>query len=80
MVRSNVDLDVTVIESDGSTNHYIVPAASIKVRNLTVPNGFNPFGGKVRGIDGDYSEPLVSMYLMAGNLSLDEYSCFWRSG
>ncbi|MDU5358466.1 MAG: fimbrial biogenesis usher protein [Klebsiella oxytoca] len=59
MVRSNVDLDVTVIESDGSTNHYIVPAASIKVRNLTRPNGLTLSAGKVRGIDGDYSEPLV---------------------
>ncbi len=30
MVRNNVDLDVTVVESDGSSNHYIVPAASVK--------------------------------------------------
>ena len=59
MVRNNVDLDVTVVESDGSTNHYIVPASSVKSRNLSRPNGLTVSAGQVRGIDSDYSAPLV---------------------
>ncbi|EOT7376802.1 fimbrial biogenesis outer membrane usher protein [Enterobacter cloacae] len=59
MVRNNVDLDVTVVESDGSTNRYIVPAASVKARNLSKPNGLTVSAGQVRGIDSDYSDPLV---------------------
>lgn len=59
MVRNNVDLDVTVVESDGSTNHYIVPASSVKARNLSRPNGLTVSAGQVRGIDSDYSDPLV---------------------
>jgi len=59
MVRNNVDLDVTVVETDGSTNHFIVPAASIKSRNLSRPNGLTVSAGQVRGIDSDYSDPLV---------------------
>jgi len=59
MVRNNVDLDVTVVESDGSTNHYIVPASSVKSRNLSRPNGLTVSAGQVRGIDSDYSDPLV---------------------
>lgn len=59
MVRNNVDLDVTVVESDGSSNHYIVPAASVKARNLSRPNGLTVSAGQVRGIDSDYSDPLV---------------------
>jgi outer membrane usher protein FimD/PapC len=59
MVRSNADLDVTVVESDGSTNHYIVPAASVKPRNLSRPSGLAMSVGQVRGIDSDYGDPLV---------------------
>ncbi|AWF34083.1 fimbrial biogenesis outer membrane usher protein [Klebsiella oxytoca] len=59
MVRNNVDLDVTVVESDGSTNHYIVPASSVKSRNLSRPNGLTVSVGQVRSIDSDYSDPLV---------------------
>ena len=46
MVRNNVDLDVTVVESDGSTNRYIVPAASVKARNLSKPNGLTVSAGQ----------------------------------
>lgn len=59
MVRNNVDLDVTVIESDGSTNRFIVPAASVKSRNLSRPNGLTVSAGQVRSIESDYSDPLV---------------------
>ncbi|MGK3225318.1 fimbrial biogenesis outer membrane usher protein [Enterobacter soli] len=59
MVRNNVDLDVTVVESDGSTSHFIVPAASVKLRNLSRPNGLTVSAGQVRSIESDYSNPLV---------------------
>lgn len=59
MVRNNVDLDVTVVESDGSANRFIVPAVSVKARNLSRPNGLTVSAGQVRGIDSDYSDPLV---------------------
>ncbi len=59
MVRNNVDLDVTVVESDGSTSHFIVPAASVKSRNLSRPNGLTVSAGQVRSIESDYSNPLV---------------------
>lgn len=59
MVRNNVDLDVTVVESDGSTNRFIVPAASVNSRNLSRPNGLTVSAGQVRSIESDYSDPLV---------------------
>lgn len=59
MVRNNVDLDVSVVESDGSTNRFIVPAASVKSRNLSRPNGLTVSAGQVRSIESDYSDPLV---------------------
>ena len=59
VARNNVDLDVSVVESDGSTNHFIVPAAAVKQRNLSRPQGLTVSAGQVRSIDSDYSDPLV---------------------
>ncbi|EKS6729186.1 fimbrial biogenesis outer membrane usher protein [Enterobacter mori] len=59
MVRSNVDLDVTVVESDGSSNHYIIPASAVKARNLSRPAGLTLSAGVVRDVDSDYSDPTV---------------------
>lgn len=59
MVRSNVDLDVTVVESDGSSNHYIIPASAVKARNLSRPGGLTLSAGVVRDVDSDYSDPTV---------------------
>jgi outer membrane usher protein FimD/PapC len=59
MVRSNVDLDVTVVESDGSSNHYIIPASAVKARNLSRPGGLTISAGVVRDVDSDYSDPTV---------------------
>ncbi|MGK4352654.1 fimbrial biogenesis outer membrane usher protein [Enterobacter sichuanensis] len=84
MVRNNVDLDVTVVESDGSTNHYIVPAASVKAQNLSRPTGLTVSAGQVRDIDSDYSDPLVFnvsdgwrifpwMNLLASGVVAEEY-------
>lgn len=59
MVRNNVDLDVTVVETDGSKNHYIVPAASVRAQRLSRPQGLTVSAGQVRNIDSDYDDPLV---------------------
>jgi outer membrane usher protein FimD/PapC len=59
MVRNNVDLDVTVVESDGSSSHFIVPASAVKSSNLSRPNGLTISAGQVRSIESDYSDPLV---------------------
>lgn len=45
-VRSNVDLEVTVIESDGASNRFIVPASAVRRSSWLVPRGFPlPWGG-----------------------------------
>lgn len=59
MVRNNVDLDVTVVETDGSKNHYIVPAASVRAQRLSRPQGLTVSAGQVRNIDSDYDDPLI---------------------
>jgi outer membrane usher protein FimD/PapC len=50
-VRSNVDLEVTVVESDGSTNRFIVPAASVMARKLSRPR-VSVLVGQVNDIKG----------------------------
>jgi len=59
IVRNNVDLDVTVVETDGSTSHFIVPAASVRSQRLSRPNGLTISAGQVRSIESDYSDPMV---------------------
>ena len=59
MVRNNVDLDVSVVESDGATNRFIVPASQVRARNLSRPLGLTLSVGQVRSIESEYSDPLV---------------------
>ncbi|HCZ9099648.1 TPA: fimbrial biogenesis usher protein [Klebsiella michiganensis] len=58
-VRSNVDLEVTVIESDGASNRFIVPASAVRAQQLARPQGLSASVGRVRNIDGDYDDPWV---------------------
>lgn len=60
MVRSNVDLEVSVIEYDGSTSRFIVPAASVRGPRLARPRGLSVSVGRVRNISGDYENPWVA--------------------
>ena len=60
VVRNNVDLDVTVVESDGSSSHFIVPASAVRTRKLGRPQGLTMSVGQVRSMDSDYSDPLVA--------------------
>ena len=55
VVRNNVDLDVTVVESDGSSSHFIVPASAVRTRKLGRPQGLTMSVGQVRSMDSDYS-------------------------
>lgn len=59
MVRNNVDLDVTVVETDGSSSHFLVPAASVRSQQLSRPQGLTFSVGQVRDIDSDYDDPMV---------------------
>lgn len=59
IVSSNVELEVTVIESDGSSNRFIVPAASVMARKLSRPQGLAASFGQIRDIKGDYENPWV---------------------
>ena len=58
-VRSNVDLNVTVIESDGASSRFIVPASAVRAQQLARPQGLSASVGRVRDIDGDYEDPWV---------------------
>lgn len=60
IVRNNVDLDVSVIESDGSTSRFVVPAASIRMPLLSRPRGLSVSVGQVRNNSGDYDNPWVA--------------------
>lgn len=58
-VRSNVDLEVTVVESDGSTSRFIVPAASVRRSSFSRPQGVSVSVGQVNKIKGDHENPWV---------------------
>lgn len=58
-VRSNVDLEVTIIESDGASNRFIVPASAVRAQQLARPQGLSASVGRVRNIEGDYDDPWV---------------------
>ncbi|MGE2624668.1 fimbria/pilus outer membrane usher protein, partial [Escherichia coli] len=83
-VRNNVDLDVTVVETDGSSSHFIVPAASLRSKNLARPQGLTFSAGQVRDIDSDYDDPMVVnvsdgwrimpwMNLLASGVAAEDY-------
>lgn len=84
MVRSNVDLEVTVIESDGASSRFIVPASAVKAQQLARPQGLSAAIGRVRNIDGDYDDPWVfnisngwrampNLNLLASGLLAEDY-------
>lgn len=58
IVRSNADLEVSVVETDGSTTRFIVPRSSFNLRTLR-PVGLSMSVGRVRDIDSDYTHPWV---------------------
>ncbi|MGS0315071.1 fimbria/pilus outer membrane usher protein, partial [Escherichia coli] len=57
-IRSNTDLNVSVVETDGSTTTFTVPAVSFNLRELT-PAGLTMSIGRIRDTTSDYSLPWI---------------------
>lgn len=58
VVRSNANLDVSVVETDGSTTRFTVPSSSFNFQ-VSRPVGLAMSLGRVRDVDSDYSMPWV---------------------
>ncbi|EAA2244155.1 TPA: fimbrial biogenesis outer membrane usher protein [Salmonella enterica subsp. enterica serovar Aberdeen] len=58
IIRSNTDLNVSVVETDGSTTTFTVPAVSFNLRELT-PAGLTMSIGRIRDTTSDYSLPWI---------------------
>lgn len=58
VIRGNMDLDVNVVETDGSTTRFTVPASSFNFRLLR-PLGLEMSLGRVRDTESDYDLPWV---------------------
>ncbi|WP_410964423.1 fimbria/pilus outer membrane usher protein, partial [Salmonella sp. SAL4447] len=58
IIRSNTDLNVSVVETDGSTTTFTVPAVSFNLRELT-PAGLTMSRGRIRDTTSDYSLPWI---------------------
>ncbi|TDX14787.1 MULTISPECIES: fimbrial biogenesis usher protein [Buttiauxella] len=71
IIRSNTDLDITVVETDGSSNHYVIAYSSLNVQRFTRPQGFSLSVGQVRDVSSDYSNPMVANYSNAWRLHHD---------
>ena len=59
VVRSNVDLDVSVAETDGSTTHFIVPSSALNLSGTNRAQGLNLSLGQVRDSGDTNSSPWV---------------------
>ncbi|MFW3298797.1 fimbria/pilus outer membrane usher protein, partial [Enterobacter quasiroggenkampii] len=58
-LRSNVDLDVSVIETDGSTTHFTVPSSALNVIGSNRAEGLNLALGQVRDSGDEKNSPWV---------------------
>lgn len=58
VIRGNADLNVSVVETDGSTTRFTVPASSFNFHVLK-PIGLSMSVGRVRDTDTDYDLPWV---------------------
>ena len=55
----NTALDVTVKETNGSENHFIIPAEALHPNQLGGPQGFSMAAGQIRDIDTDVEKPYL---------------------
>lgn len=60
IIRSNAELDVTVIETDGSKNHFVIPADAVNSHQLTSPSGLSAAVGRYRSNGGGENQPLLA--------------------
>ncbi|ENZ9092619.1 fimbrial biogenesis usher protein [Enterobacter sp. FR 78] len=81
----NTPLDVKVKETDGSENHYVIPAESLHPNQLGGPQGFSIAAGKLRDIDSNDELPYLLtaskgwkispwMNVSAGGLTATKYN------
>ncbi|ESN15910.1 hypothetical protein L370_01974 [Enterobacter sp. MGH 24] len=70
VVRSNADLDVSVVETDGSTTHFTLPASSFNLHTLR-PVGLTVSVGRVRELTTDYDKPYVTNVTNGWRLNRD---------
>ena len=59
VVRGNVDLDISVVETDGSTTTFTVPSSSLNVSGMTRTEGLSVSLGKVRDTGDEQGSPWV---------------------
>lgn len=59
VVRGNVDLDVSVVETDGSTTHFTVPSSSLNLTGSNRAEGLSLSLGQVRDSGTENSSPWV---------------------
>lgn len=60
VISNNVGLDVTVTETDGSRNHFEIPADAINSHQLRSPSGLSAAVGRYRSDTGGTSSPLLA--------------------
>lgn len=69
VVRSNADLNVSVVETDGSVTRFIIPSASFNL-HISRPQGLAMSVGRVRDTESSYDMPWV--YNVSNGWSLNE--------
>jgi outer membrane usher protein FimD/PapC len=57
LVRGNVDLDVSVVETDGSTTQFTVPSSALNIQGSNRAEGLNLSLGRVRDSGDESSTP-----------------------
>ncbi|WP_336284384.1 fimbrial biogenesis usher protein [Citrobacter arsenatis] len=57
ITKQNTDLDVTVRETNGAVNQFVIPAASIGGGMISRQEGLSFAVGKLRDIETDYDKP-----------------------
>ncbi|MDO8235518.1 fimbrial biogenesis usher protein [Citrobacter werkmanii] len=77
VVRSNADLNVSVVETDGSITRFIVPASSFNFQ-MSRPQGLAMSFGRVRDTESDYDMPWV--YNVSDGWRLSRYWTTTASG
>lgn len=60
VVRDNAELDVTIIETDGSRNHFIIPADAVNSHQLRSPSGLSAAVGRYRSDDSGTEQPMLA--------------------
>lgn len=62
VIRNNAELDVTVTETDGSKNHYVIPADAVNSHQLRSPSGLSAAVGRFRSNGNDENEPMLATF------------------